>query len=195
MNAINSWMRGCIPQRGTLVGAGKACTLLALTVVGARSIPSLKRNIPEIGLGLLLTGVGVGLIRGALSRKNRDALEMPLNRWAGADAGRQEAARRMLNCYDSQSLILNLIDLRLTELPPGIELLTKLNRLALSGNQLTALPESIGRLTNLTCLDLSDNQLTALPESIGDLTKLISLELRDNQLTALPESIGDLTKL
>ena len=88
MNAINSWMRGCIPQRGTLVGAGKACTLLALTVVGARSIPFLKRNIPAMGLGLLLTSVSIGLIRGALSRKNRDPLEMPLNRWAGAESMR-----------------------------------------------------------------------------------------------------------
>ena len=199
MNALNNWIRGCLPQKATLVRAGQSCAVLALTAVAARSIPFLKRNIPAIGLGLLLTGVGVGLIRGALFRKNRDALEMPLNRWAGADAGRQEAARRMLDCYDSQSLLidsgLNLVNLRLTELPPGIELITNLTTLELRGNQLTALPESIGRLTNLTTLHLMDNQLTALPESIGRLTNLTTLGLMDNQLTALPESIGRLTKL
>ena len=168
MNALNNWIRGCLPQKATLVRAGQSCAVLR--AVAARSIPFLKRNIPAIGLGLLLTGVGVGLIRGALFRKNRDALEMPLNRWAGADAGRQAAARRMLDCYDSQSLLLDLVNLRLTELPPGIELITNLTTLDLSGNQLTALPESIGRLTKLTSLDLRGNQLTALPESIGDLT-------------------------
>ncbi len=193
MNALNNWIRGCLPQKATLVRAGQSCAVLR--AVAARSIPFLKRNIPAIGLGLLLTGVGVGLIRGALFRKNRDALEMPLNRWAGADAGRQAAARRMLDCYDSQSLLLDLVNLRLTELPPGIELITNLTTLDLSGNQLTALPESIGRLTNLTSLGLHGNQLTALPESIGRLTKLATLYLMDNQLTALPESIGRLTKL
>jgi Leucine-rich repeat (LRR) protein len=67
--------------------------------------------------------------------------------------------------------------------------------LDLSGMGLTELPESIGRLTALQQLDVSSNQLTALPEAIGKLTALQQLNVSHNQLTALPDSIGKLTEL
>ena len=52
MNALNNWIRGCLPQKATLVRAGQSCAVLR--AVAARSIPFLKRNIPAIGLDLLL---------------------------------------------------------------------------------------------------------------------------------------------
>jgi len=99
---------------------------------------------------------------------------------------------------------LDLSDKGLTELPPQIGRLTKLEKLDLSSsydteeknkNQLTALPPEIGQLTSLQSLNLNGNGLTALPPEIGQLTGLQSLVLMDNQLTALPPEIGQLTSL
>jgi len=99
---------------------------------------------------------------------------------------------------------LDLSDKGLTELPPQIGRLTKLEKLDLSSsydaeeknkNQLTALPPEIGQLTSLQSLDLRRNQLTALPPEIVQLTSLQSLDLGDNGLTALPPEIVQLTSL
>ena len=85
----------------------------------------------------------------------------------------------------------------ITELP-GLEKLTQLTSLNLSGcHKLTALP-GLEKLTQLTSLDLSGcHELTALP-GLKNLTQLISLDLSGcHKLTALPglENLTHLTSL
>ena len=84
---------------------------------------------------------------------------------------------------------------KLITLPKGVEQLTQLKTLEMSGNRLTALPEAIGQLTQLQTLDISNNRLTTLPEAIGQLTQLQTLDMSGSQLTALPEAIYQLTQL
>ncbi len=90
-------------------------------------------------------------------------------------------------------LILN--DNGLTNLPPGIGLLTNLKTLYLNGNEFVKLPAEIGLLTNLTTLALNNNNITELLPQIGKLAKLTYLGLNYNQLVILPPQIGLLTKL
>ena len=111
------------------------------------------------------------------------------------DQAYREAEKRIEAARRSGAKELDLIGIKLTELPESVEQLTQLRSLNLSYNQLTALLESLGQLTQLQSLDLSSNQLTALPESLGQLTQLQSLDLSNNQLTTLPESLGQLTQL
>lgn len=86
-------------------------------------------------------------------------------------------------------------ELRHTELPPEIGLLTNLQILNISLNQLTYLPATIGNLRQLQILNLSHNKLTSLPATIGNLGQLQTLDLSYNELTSLPEEIGHLIKL
>ena len=61
-------------------------------------------------------------------------------------------------------------------------------RLYLDNRQLTELPPEIGQLTKLQELGLSKNQLTALPPEIGQLAQLRKLDLSVNQLSSLIKS-------
>ncbi|MEI7652600.1 MAG: leucine-rich repeat domain-containing protein [Verrucomicrobiota bacterium] len=210
MNAINSWIRGCLPSKQTWVGIGQASAVLAMTAIGLRSIPFIKRNtnmLTTIGLGLI-GGFGLGLIGGfgvkQIKRyllkpiETRTALETSLNTWAqGALVGenRLEAVRRILACYENQHESLDLFNLGLNTLPAEIGRLTNLKTLNLDNNQLTTLPSEIGSLTNLKTLNLSENQLTTLPSEIGRLTNLQVLALDCNQFSTLPSEIGRLTNL
>lgn len=81
------------------------------------------------------------------------------------------------------------------ETVPGLQYLSELNALDLSGNQLADLPAGIEQLTELTHLDLSFNQIAALDGRIGQLASLESLQLSGNLLSALPDSIGNLVQL
>ena len=93
----------------------------------------------------------------------------------------------------------------LTELPPQIGKLAKLQRLILGkwekknkkciGNKLTYLPAEIGELSSLKTLNLSGNQLTKLPDEIGQLNKLNSIDLRFNKLSKLPSRFNLLYQL
>ena len=71
---------------------------------------------------------------------------------------------------------------QLTEVPKGLEKLTKLERLHLETNQLTDVT-GLEKLTELTRLNLASNQLTKLPEGLEKLTQLKSLNLGRNNLT------------
>lgn len=73
--------------------------------------------------------------------------------------------------------------------------LSKLERLALNGNQLTAIPAVIGQLTSLERLHLDNNLITALPASIGQLTRLRQLDLHHNQIAAIAKEIVGLRSL
>jgi internalin A len=107
-----------------------------------------------------------------------------------------EAARRSgAKTLDLGNSVFSSYTQRLTELPPSLTTLTKLQRLDLSRNRLTELPPRLSQLSQLQWLDLSGNQLTSLPDSLGWLTKLESLNLNHNQLTALPGSLDQLTRL
>jgi internalin A len=90
---------------------------------------------------------------------------------------------------------LNLRNRGLTELPPEIGQLTRLQSLSLSFNKLAVLPPEIGQLTRLQTLDIQNNQLTLLPSEIGQLSQLQSLDLNINRLVALPSEIGQLAQL
>ncbi|MBK6647214.1 MAG: leucine-rich repeat domain-containing protein [Anaerolineales bacterium] len=86
------------------------------------------------------------------------------------DKAYQQAEQKIQQALQSGATELNLLDMKLTELPGSIGQLTQLTELDLSNNQLTTLPDSLGQLTQLTTLDLSNNQLT-LPDWLGKFTQ------------------------
>lgn len=90
---------------------------------------------------------------------------------------------------------LNLRNNKLTGLSPEIGKLVSLNQLRLEFNELHTLPSEIGYLTALRSLDLTRNQLRALPPEIGNLIALHDLTVESNLLTALPAEIGRLKLL
>ena len=106
-----------------------------------------------------------------------------------------EAAFRIAEAARTNSGVLDLSGLHLTDVPEGIGALANLTELYLHNNQLTVLPEWFGALTNLTQLRLDNNQFTVFPEPLGALTNLARLDLDGNKLTVLPESLGSLTSL
>ena len=74
----------------------------------------------------------------------------------------------------------------------GLDHLTSLTGLDLSGNQISKL-EGLDHLTSLTWLDLLDNQIATL-EGLNALTSLTRLYLSDNQIATL-EGLNALTSL
>lgn len=105
------------------------------------------------------------------------------------------ALYRIEQAQSSGQSWLNLSNLGLTEVPPEIGSLSKIQTLHLGTNQLTTLPPEIGQLSNLTELDISHNLLTTLPREIGQLSNLVRLDAWDNQLTSLPAEMGNLHNL
>ena len=87
---------------------------------------------------------------------------------------------------------LSLADNQLTEVPQGLEKLTKLTFLVLTKNQLTAV-RGLEKLTQLEELCLAENQLTDV-KGLENLTQLEYLRLYDNQLTKL-RGLEELAKL
>lgn len=79
------------------------------------------------------------------------------------------ALDRIEEVTKSQSSVLNLSELALTELPESISQLTQLQILSVSGNQLINLPESIIKIKELKSIFLHDNPHLGLPvELLGD---------------------------
>jgi internalin A len=91
--------------------------------------------------------------------------------------------------------LLSLHNNQLTSLPPEISLLAALDTLALFNNQLTTLPPEISQLGALQLLYLGRNKLTSLPQEIIQLVALEMLDLSGNDLTSLPSEIGQITEL
>jgi len=100
-----------------------------------------------------------------------------------------EEARR------NSALELDLINLKLTEVPDEVSQLTQLQTLRLSGNALTKLPEWISGLSELKELMLGNNMFSELPEVICELTQLQGLYVPRNRIRSLPESFGRLSQL
>ena len=113
----------------------------------------------------------------------------------GKNEGYEEAVRRIEETREKKSVILNLSDLGLTELPASIFELSDLEKLELSNNHLSSLPELIGNLVNLEILTAGRNQLSFLAESIGNLKKLFILDVSRNQLSSLPRTLKRLNNL
>ena len=90
---------------------------------------------------------------------------------------------------------LDLSGKELTEVPPEIGWLTKLETLSLSGTQITVIPNVIAQLSNLTSLSLSGTQITVIPDAIAQLSNLTSLSLTDNRITVIPDAIAQLSNL
>ena len=79
--------------------------------------------------------------------------------------GDREAQRRIERARQDRARILELSDMKLTEVPEAIASLTQLQLLYLDNNKLTELPEALASLTQLRQLNLSNNQLTEVPEA------------------------------
>jgi Leucine-rich repeat (LRR) protein len=105
------------------------------------------------------------------------------------------ALQRIEEARVSGATELDLSELGLTELPPEIGSLHKLESLDLFGNQLSSIPPEIGNLHNLTWLMLSANSLESLPKEIGQLTNLTLLYLHENKLSSIPPEIANLQNL
>lgn len=107
---------------------------------------------------------------------------------------------------------------KITELPLGLDRLTKLRKFSVSTTKIKQIPSEIGRLKqlqeltfadsklktlpatiiqldSLEYLDLSDNKFELFPKEICALSTLKGLDLRGNQLTNLPDSLDNLTEL
>ncbi|MFJ4387237.1 NEL-type E3 ubiquitin ligase domain-containing protein [Pseudomonas sp. NPDC089408] len=87
---------------------------------------------------------------------------------------------------------LDLSDNNLTELPHGLEDLTGLRQLLMSGNQITIPPSQaqvLSRLPQLQSLDLSDNPLRTISLQFNQLSSLRILRLSRTQLRTLPAGL------
>ena len=111
------------------------------------------------------------------------------------DEAYYEAEKKIKEAQRKGSKGLNLLRMKLTELPETIGELTQLEQLDLQYNQLTSLPESLGQLVQLRTLALFNNRLATLPDSLGQLKELSYLSLSDNELTDLPPSLIQLEHL
>lgn len=90
---------------------------------------------------------------------------------------------------------LELIHNDLRELPEWVGGLSWLRRLCVFGNKLSSLPDSVGRLERLEQLSVAHNAVARLPDSLGRLRSLTFLHLSGNPLAALPDSLGGLASL
>lgn len=73
----------------------------------------------------------------------------------------------------------------------GWSLLEQLVELRLRNNKLTELPPSLSELKRLELLDLGKNQLKTVPEEMMQLPQLKKLDLQNNALEALPDNIHE----
>ncbi len=91
---------------------------------------------------------------------------------------------------------LNLCCNELIDLPDhGIEHLTNLKHLDISGNALKCLPRSIRYLKQMKILNVEENYLKELPAEIGHCSSLEVLKVSSNELFQLPTEVKDLTSL
>lgn len=78
---------------------------------------------------------------------------------------------------------LDLADNSITQLPPNIGDLTRLNELSLCDNKVSTIPSSIGQMKYLESLKMSRNCLDNLTPAICSCYELRDLSLSDNKLT------------
>lgn len=93
---------------------------------------------------------------------------------------------------------LTFLDLRnnhLTDLPPGIAGLLRLQNLNLDGNKFVEIPAVVWQLTQLRHLVMCHNELRAVPDEIAQLANLRHFDLSGNPLAHLSPEIEKLTRL
>ncbi|CAC5384169.1 Protein flightless-1,Protein flightless-1 homolog [Mytilus coruscus] len=83
----------------------------------------------------------------------------------------------------------------LNNFPLGVDTLTNLQDIDLSGNDLPRVPETLYKLSPLKRLNLSNNQITELSLVIDTWVNLETLNLSRNKITALPSSLHKLVAL
>jgi len=111
------------------------------------------------------------------------------------EAFRQARRYILNNALRREQRSLNLSGYGLTELPPEIGRLKRLEVLYLTNNQLSLLPPQIGGLESLKTLHLATNKLSKLPDEIGNLKNLRWLYASKNKLQTLPSTISDLSNI
>jgi len=97
--------------------------------------------------------------------------------------------------HPEEAEVLDLIGVRLAELPAEIGLLTRLHTLKICHSELTALPPEIRLCTALEHLDLTGNRLQKFPLHACGLPRLRNLRLTGNGLEEIPPQIGHLRGL
>uniref|UniRef100_A0A672LSL5 Leucine-rich repeat-containing protein 40 n=1 Tax=Sinocyclocheilus grahami TaxID=75366 RepID=A0A672LSL5_SINGR len=85
------------------------------------------------------------------------------------------------------SLLKDLSNNHLMDIPESLANLTNLVKLNLSCNKLKSLPPAISQMKNLRMLDCSRNQLESIPPVLAQMESLEQLYLRHNKLHFLPE--------
>jgi Leucine-rich repeat (LRR) protein len=83
----------------------------------------------------------------------------------------------------------------LTDLPPEILQLSRLEKLRIRGTGIKHLPEELGNLTYLRHLIIEDTPIKSLPDSLGRLQNFSVLEIDRTLLECLPESFANLKEL
>ncbi len=91
--------------------------------------------------------------------------------------------------------VLDLMDQKITDLPPQIDTLVNLEEMHLGGTSMLKLPPEIGSLGKLRVLDLMDVPIETLPPELGNLRELRNLDIDDTGLTSFPEVIVQLKNL
>ena len=87
------------------------------------------------------------------------------------------------------------LELKVSDIFPNFQKLTKLTSIDFSQNKLSTIPEFIRNLNDLSTLKISNNELTVLPDWICDMSNLTTLEITSNPIKQLPNQIGKLNKL
>lgn len=86
-------------------------------------------------------------------------------------------------------ILLSLMNLGLSEIPPEISNLNNLKYLNLKSNNITQLPKAISKLKSLEHLILDNNQFTKVPDNIIDLSRLQNLYMRNNNISKIPVAL------
>lgn len=123
-----------------------------------------------------------------------DLKEMPLDRTL--DLSSRQLRRLPIRASAFSELVkLYLSDNHLTNLPPELRNLQKLQLLALDFNCFEELPLVVCNLMQLNILYLGNNRLYALPKQIRQLTELKTLWLETNCFTKFPQVVCDLPNI
>ncbi|CAH3045459.1 unnamed protein product [Porites lobata] len=84
---------------------------------------------------------------------------------------------------------------QVTDLPTGMDKLSKLRILSLNSNEMISLPENLRHLNYLRRLFLSGNHIRALPDWFEGFQQLTYLSLENNDMPFFPTEICSLVKL
>ncbi|XP_053321519.1 leucine-rich repeat-containing protein 10 [Spea bombifrons] len=123
-----------------------------------------------------------------------DLEEMPIDKMV--DLSSMQLRRFPLRvCAFTELVKLYLSDNNLNTLPPELELLQKLQILALDFNNFKVLPQVVCSLKQLYILYLGNNRLRDLPPELSYLKNLQTLWIECNYLTQLPTVICELSLL